>query len=125
MAKYEKYSGPQIKPRPWDIHPVWRGIGCLLMVLIPVISYIAADLLVAANANQRWLTLPAELLQAVGVPAIGKVPHLYANLIVTVILSLIGFGLLTIVTSLLYSVTGPPRYGPLDSPPFPPKRSRW
>jgi hypothetical protein len=23
----------------WDVHPIWRGIGCLMMVLIPALAY--------------------------------------------------------------------------------------
>ena len=32
--------------RPWSVHPIWRGIGCLWLVLLPVMSYAGAYLLV-------------------------------------------------------------------------------
>ena len=43
---------------------------------------------------------------------------LLAYLLVTVVLSLIGFGVFTALYSLIYSLFGPSQYGPLDSPPL-------
>jgi hypothetical protein len=125
MGKYDKFN-PTVHAaeRPWEIHPIWRGIGCLMGVLIPIIAYAASVLLVEANMTEGWVPAPFELIQTVEVPMIGPVEHLFANLIVTVLLSLVGFGLLTILYSILYSVVGPPRYGPLDAPPQKPRRRR-
>jgi hypothetical protein len=118
MTKYDKFS-PQSRMagRPWKIHPIWRGIGCLMMILIPIISYAGAVLLVQENITRRWVPVPVSLAQAVQIPLIGSVSYLYANLIVTALLAIIGFGILTIGYSVLYSSLGPPRYGPMDAPP--------
>lgn len=118
MAKYDKYSiRSRQAERPWKIHPVWRGIGCLMMVLIPIVSYAGAVLLVQANLTARWLPTPRELAQTITIPYIGAVPYLFANLLVAAVLMLAGFGALTILYSLMYRIIGPPRYGPLDAPP--------
>jgi hypothetical protein len=118
MAKYRKYDrGPGVKKAPWEIHPIWRGIGCILMLIIPVMAYAGAVMLVEANFTQRWVPVPADLARTISIPMIGAVPNLYANLIVTAILALFGYGIMTIVFSLFYGMVGPPRYGPLDSPP--------
>lgn len=118
MSKYEKYN-PRSRQaeRPWDVHPIWRGIGCIMMILIPILSYAAAVLLVEENLQQKWLPIPREFAQAVTIPMIGTFPYLYANLLVAAVLSLIGFGILTVLYSFIYSLLGPSRYGPLDSPP--------
>jgi hypothetical protein len=119
MAKYDKYSAQsRAAQRPWKIHPVWRGIGCLLMIMIPIIAYAGAVLLVEANQEQKWLPTPPELMGIVRLPIIGGVDNFYAVAIMTVLLSIVGFGLLTIVYSILYSALGPPRLGPLDAPPI-------
>ena len=128
MSKYTKYNDrSRMGDRPWKIHPIWRGIGCLLMLVIPVMAYAGAVLLVEANSKQHWLPMPRELAQTVSVPYLGDIKSFYATLIVTVLLMLIGFGVMTIIYSMIYSALGPPRLGPLDAPPVrtsPAKRKR-
>jgi len=118
MGKYDKYSGQsRMADRPWQIHPVWRGIGCLMMILIPIISYAGAVLLVEANKDQRWVPMPFDLMRKIALPIFGSVDHLLANLLVALVLSLIGFALLTAVYALIYRFIGPPKLGPYDAPP--------
>ncbi len=118
MGKYSYNRRATIPPRPWTIHPIWRGIGCLMMILIPIMSYAGATLIVQANIKQRWVPMPVELARTINVPFIGDVRYLLAILAVAVFLMLVGFGILTAVYSLVYRVLGPPQYGPLDSPPL-------
>lgn len=117
MGKYDKFrQAPDVQSK-YDIHPIWRGIGCLLLLIIPVISYAGAVLVVQANGENGWLPLSGELAQTMVVPGLGPVPHLLANLVVTVLLSLVGFGLITIFYMFVYRLVGPPQLSPLDSPP--------
>jgi hypothetical protein len=88
-----------------------------MMILIPIMAYAGAVLLVQMNLEKRWLPAPALLMQTVTIPYLGSFPGLYANLLVTVVLSLIGFSVLTALYSLIYRMFGPPQYGPLDAPP--------
>ena len=118
MSKYDKFNkGSRMQERPWKIHPIWRGIGCLMMILIPVMAYAGAVVLVQANLEQGWLPMPRELIQTVALPLVGEVKQFYAVVIVTALLMIIGFGVVTILYSLIYSAVGPPRLGPLDAPP--------
>lgn len=119
MGKYGKV-GRQVttSERPWSVHPIWSGIGCLLLILIPVLSYAGAVLLVEANRDAKWIAMSDELMRTVAIPATGlTVPHLLANLLAAAVLALIGFGLLMIIYAVLYSMIGPEKYSPLDSPP--------
>lgn len=119
MTKYNQFSPRSHAPkRPWTVHPVWRGIGCLMMIIIPVLSYAASVLIVQENVKQGWLPVPVEFSRTIAVPFIGNVEYLYANLMVAIVLSLIGFGIFTSLYSLMYSMLGPSQYGPLDSPPL-------
>lgn len=128
MSKYDKFNqGSRMQERPWKIHPIWRGIGCLMMILIPIMSYAGAVVLVQANLEQGWLPMPRELIQTVTIPFLGDVNQFFAVVIVTVLLMIIGFGVVTILYSLIYSAVGPPRLGPLDAPPVrnSPKKKKY
>lgn len=128
MSKYDKFNqGSRMQERPWKIHPIWRGIGCLMMILIPIMAYAGAVILVQANLEQGWLPMPRELIQTVTLPLMGEVEQFYAVVIVTALLMIIGFGVVTILYSLIYSAVGPPRLGPLDAPPVrnSPKKKKY
>lgn len=128
MSKYDKFNqGSRMQERPWKIHPIWRGIGCLMMILIPIMAYAGAVVLVQANLEQGWLPMPRELIQTVTLPLVGEVKQFYAVVIVTALLMIIGFGVVTILYSLIYSAVGPPRLGPLDAPPVrnSPKKKKY
>lgn len=127
MAKYSKYNPRDRMAEPrWKIHPIWRGIGCLLIIMIPIMAYAGAVLLVDANNQQGWLPVPMILRQVVSLPFIGSVPYLGARLLTSGVLMIIGFAVLMILYSMLYKIIGPPQYGPLDAPPQgrPPGRRR-
>jgi hypothetical protein len=97
------------------------------MLLIPIMAYAGAILLVEANIEQGWIPLPVELLRPVSLPYLGQVPHLGANLAATVLLSFIGFALLSFLYSILFRVVNPDPLGPLDAKPVrsrPPARPR-
>ena len=118
MAKYDKYSAQSRAPeRPWKIHPIWRGIGCLLMLIIPVIAYAGAVVLVRMNEEKGWLPAPVEFMKPVTLPVVGSVDNFYSVAAMTILLTIIGFGLVTIIYSMIYSAVGPSRLGPLDAPP--------
>lgn len=118
MGKYQYGSRMvQAPPRPWEIHPIWRGIGCLMIIIIPILSYAGAVLFVDANQKNGWLRLPPEFTRAVVLPFVGVVPHLLSYVVTTIILMLIGFAALMIIYSILYRAVGPSQYSPIDSPP--------
>jgi hypothetical protein len=114
--------------RPWKVHPIWRGIGCLTAIIGPVIAYVGARLLVNLNQEMGWVAMPYELMRPVQILDLGQpVDHLYADLLVAGILLLLGFALIISIYGVLYSILGPPRYGPLDADPhkdLPPRQRR-
>ena len=119
MNKYSQYDGRlRTKARTYTIHPIWRGIGCILMLLIPVLSFAGAIALVQQNLKKQWFFIPFELSQPVFIPGYGSVNYLFAYILIAVLLMLLGFGLMIVVYSLAYKFIGPPQYTPLDSPPI-------
>jgi hypothetical protein len=128
MGRYNKFEHKSRgQSRPYKIHPIWQGIGCLMLIIIPIMSYVGAVILVRENLTQHWLPAPAILMQTVFIPVVGlSVPHLYANLLTALLLALCGFAILTMLYGVLYSAIGPSRYSPVDAHPdeFRPRKRR-
>lgn len=130
MGKYAKYGYKQIKPRRWKVHPIWRGIGLVLVILVPILSYSGAYLLVRENFKSQWFPIPADLMRSVNfAPLLRIIPELsgvvasfgrvyYIDLALTLLFIIVGFGFLTILYGLLYRSMGPSRYGPVDAEPI-------
>jgi hypothetical protein len=88
-----------------------------MFLISPFIAFAAADLLVTMNIEKGWVTVPREMSGSFTLPGEILISNFYATLLVTVVLLLLGFGLLMFMYSLIYAVLGPSRLGPLDSPP--------
>lgn len=125
--KYEK----EPKEKPWSVHPIWRGIGCFMAILIPIMAWAGASVMMSSNSP---IKLPAQFDQ----PVIFKLTEydwinqgilwlnanlggkgLYYNQLAYFVLFLLaGYLVLVILYGLLYRMVGVPKYGPLDSPPI-------
>ena len=101
MGRYQQYERRVVEERERP-HPVWRGLGFILMALIAIMSYAGANLLVEANKTKGWVKVPAEIQGGVS-----WAPDLYAELFVAFFLTFVGFGILTIVYSAIYRITRP------------------
>ena len=132
MGRYEKYEIRKRVVRKNNApHPVWQGIGCLIIILLPIMSYALADATIQAGIKARWSFLPYELLGAPRFPdfvwkywqlarlahPITLIDNLYANLVLTGIYAIILGGLASLGYAIAYRYIGPPRYGPQDIPP--------
>lgn len=133
MSKYQMWQRPEFK-RPYDIHPVWRVIGCVLIPLLLVIAYAAATLIVQHGVAEGWPVLSLFVIRFP--PSVWKVPvladicrwllgrpYLPAVLVLFFLLALFLFSILSTIYAIAYRVVGPPPYTPLDAPP-PPRRAR-
>lgn len=115
-----------------------RGIGCILMIIVPVLSYGAALLLVEYGISQGWpippgwlqpITIHPLLLRLRGLAPVWNFLLQQDNLIAIVVFSVaimvVVGGLMSIIYGYLYSMFGPPRYGPQDAPPIRIKVKRY
>lgn len=115
MSKYyAQWRRPKMAQRKWKVHPVWRGIGCLMIVIIPIFSYLVAGVVIQSNFEQGWVAIPFNLLGPAGI----QIENLYLKLIATTLISIVLFGGYTIAYMIIYSMAGPARYGPLDARPM-------
>jgi hypothetical protein len=139
MTKYTRVAHKQ-EERRWSVHPVWRGIGCFMAIIIVVMAYAGAKEFVDYNQRTQKLSLPEQLYDKVYISYTKYIPALkeddvvndalanvkYGYVIFMLIFMFIGFGAFSFVYSALYRVSGPSRYSPLDSPEMrrPPPRRR-
>lgn len=134
MGKYSKY---QKQPTDYKkvTHPIWRGIGCLMAIVLPVLSYLSAIEYVKVGVVNGW-PIPYGLLGFVKFPDwVWKVPVLnnilrpistfhnfYAILFFTAVFLILISGVLSLFYSIMYRVVGPPVLSPVDAPPIKNKR---
>lgn len=132
MGKYVRDSR-SLSDRVKHPHPIWRGIGCFVVLIIPILSYGLAVSLVD-YALKIGTSIPVELLGypvvadwLFGIPGlisffswVQSQPNLYAYLLGTFLMILLVSGIFSVFYSMMYRFIGPPRYTPLDAPP--PKR---
>lgn len=121
-----KYSGRMVqeplRDRNKQAHPIWRGVGLILMILTPVIAIFGSIALVDANAQAGWVAIPRDLLAK----GVGD-SLLYVKIIVGLVIFAVVTVFFRLITFILYGAFGPSRYGPLDVPPVSykrPKKSR-
>jgi len=129
MGKYSSSSRGPSKPSRPAIHPAMRGIGCVSMVLIPIVSYAAADVVLkgpgaAWPLPNGWFGTPnlPEFLHSLSgltpvVAFLQRQTNLTGNLIIGSIIMIVLFGIMSIIYGYIYSIMAPSKYGPHDVPP--------
>jgi hypothetical protein len=129
MTRYMRAShrGPTTTREPTP--PIWRGIGCLLILTVPVVSWVLAYQTVEWARTSGWQlpwqlmgypVTPALLWKVAGLPPvlffIERQPHLYMTLLVTVLYVVALSALVSAAYSFVYKLVGPSQLGPLDAP---------
>ncbi len=122
-------SDTSSNPRTY-IHPVWRGIGCLMLAFTPVMGWALADL--TMEPLSQYFPVPPEMR---GIPpfvwkAVQGIPNaatifsdFYVRLSYTFLYSVVLFGVFTVLYSVIYRASGGGRGSPLDAP-MPKQRPR-
>jgi len=129
MGKYRSaQKAPSASTMHRTVNPYMRGIGCLLMLVVPVFSYFTG-LELAKNGVGRqvlpasfygYMTFPSALYNFSGtsfiVQKLSGIAYLPATLTMAFIIIIIVGGLLSIIFGYMYSVFAPSKYGPFDVP---------
>lgn len=111
MGKHYTSNIHKPPPKKREIHPIWCGIGFVMIIFIPIIAYYGTLFFIDENKRQGWFYYPTALA------APGSDSLLFIKVIITLILTFILYSIFTFIIFLLYSLFGPPRYGPTDVPP--------
>lgn len=126
-----KYSAPRKKSTPSrnEINPYMRGIGCILIVAVPVFALGLGDYLAGQGIGYPllpaswygYMTFPSQVYQLSGLSTIAaylsQIKHLQATIAFTVLGVVMIGGLMAVVFGYMYSLFAPSRYGPTDVPP--------
>lgn len=129
MGKYgSRISKPQM-PKRNTVNPYMRGIGCLLMLIVPVFAYAVGDFLAGQGFGyqilpQEWygyMSIPPALANFSGLNTIAallaQIEHLPATLIIAVVVIILLSGIISVIFGWMYSILAPSQYGPTDVPP--------
>jgi hypothetical protein len=130
MSKYRSSSVKKVRERSGQPHFLWRGIGCIMLLIVPVIS-IAAGYETIVFALNKGYTVPYQLLgtprfpdlfyQSTGMMTLLRpiiaIKHFYAYAVASIMYMILLSGIMSFVYALVYRMVGPGRYGPLDAPP--------
>jgi hypothetical protein len=115
MGKYNEFVrvNPEQEKRKRPIHPVWRGIGFILVIVVPYFAYMAALRIFDLNRTQRWFPIPGDILTTWG-----SDPYIFVKLLIALVIVVAISAALMFLVFVGNALFGPPRYGPLDSPPI-------
>jgi hypothetical protein len=130
VTKYTSVQKRETPRKVRQVHPIWRGIGCAFMILIPIVSYALGKLTIDYGLSHNWV-IPYQLLATPKLPdwiyrssalatllgPIATWQYFYAYAVATFIYMVALGGLLSFVNALIYQMVGPPRWGPQDVPP--------
>ena len=101
------------------MNPMWRGVGCLLIVGIGALGYLFANWFLVQNAVNNWVFLPARIINP-DVPVIGSA--LAGGNLVRIAVALIFLLFAFAFMNFFYAIFFPVRPGEYDLPT--PKRRR-
>jgi hypothetical protein len=119
-----EFTAQEKRERDAEPHPVWRGIGFLLMVGIPFLSYgIAIELLALIAA--RGIALPPQLQQpGITVPLLGTIHNWPALAVFTAIVAVILYGVFAVVNAMIYGTSSKSTLRVFESAPKQYKKKR-
>lgn len=119
MGKYSPYTTNVKGADKKQIHPIWRGIGFAMIILIPALAYGSTIWLLQENRNRGWVQIPPDLL-------IKAFPDqlILVKVIGAIIISLVLYALFNLISFIIISIFAPSRYGPYDVPPVQYRRQK-
>ena len=129
MGKYTSRVKKPSMPKRNTVNPYMRGIGCLLMMVVPFFSYVAGNML--AEKRFGYQVIPPEWYGYISIPPfvanftglnkvfgfLAGIPHLSATLVLALVVLIIVGGIISVIFGWIYSLFAPSQYGPMDVPP--------
>ena len=130
MGKYTSSAIKRKPPKTNEPHYIWQGLGCLISILVAVISMAAGQLTVDYLIKNKF-EIPAEMLGSPTLPNlvtrssgltslfgwITQIDNFYAVALATLVFMILIGGFASLLYTFAYRFVAPPRYGPQDIPP--------
>lgn len=133
MGKYQRDYTMRKDERKWEIHPIWRGLGFLLVLLVIFGSALGARELANLNRTNHWLPLTGGVDEPISLVVrfqdikpinlnglinwIPGAPFRLDEIYLFIALLFLLFGVLGTVYALLWRMVAPVR-DPFDAPEF-------
>lgn len=122
---YDSSSTRDKRERDQEPHPVWRGIGIAMLVLVPLISFSLSDLVIQWMKRERGFDIPDPLAQWTwDIPGYGVVHDAMAVVLFALVVMLVVFGIFTIINAFAYRATSDQNLRRFESRPRRYKRKR-
>ena len=117
-----------------------RGIGCIMIILLPIISYVAAiELLKITAIRDFFYRISPTLFGAPNIPQffwgitaidpflreVHSWTNLEANILLGVVILLFLSGIIAVIYSIMYRAVAPSRYRKTDAPPQRRKQKKY
>ncbi len=110
-----------------QMHPAWRGLGFLLVVLMPVLAVSASIVFIETAIEKKWpiywpligyAPMPQWVWNVPGLNSLAaklaKIPNLLGYVVFSAIFLMVLYTLLSLFYSILYRSLGVGRYTPVD-----------
>lgn len=132
------YRFEETKKKRGETSAGWRGIGCLLMIFLPIVAYYGGFLLLrdVEGLDKFWYGIAPGLFGKIAIPGLllriksllplwqflYDIDNLSLYIAFGSIILFVLSGIVGIIYSIMHSAVMPSRYGPMDAPP--PKRRK-
>jgi hypothetical protein len=122
---YESEFDRGKRERSREPHPIWRGIGIVMVVVVPIISFAFADLIIEWMKRDKGFRIPDPLAKwDIDIPVYGPVDDALAVVLFALVVMLIIFGIFTIINAVAYQATSDRNLRRFESAPRSYKRKR-
>ena len=119
------------------MNPIWRGVGCILAVVAPLVSFGLTILAIPPLLSTGLV--PLELLNPIRFPDwvfnvpvltdiaafLGGINYLGLGIITFIVILILLTGIFSLIYVSIIQVIGPPRYSEIDAPPTRHKTKRY
>jgi hypothetical protein len=94
------------------MHPVWRGVGCLVIVILGIMGYFLSGILLQANIENHWVYIPPQIMAPAFAPWLP--PGTFIRIIVGLLAIMLGYTVISVVYAILFPI----KPGETDVPPL-------
>jgi hypothetical protein len=84
------------------MNPLWRGVGCLIIVVLGFVGYFVSGLLMTANIENQWVYIPPSLMWLSFAPWLP--PGTLIRIVVGLAAVLLGYSAISVVYAIVFPI---------------------